>query len=149
MTEGMDWSVWRWLLEKQRVREIADRATAALERADKKVKATWSHELKSAYDELASQDLRTHRGEKSPVDGGQSVAPEIKLRAKQVKQADDKAERATLEAEATFDEAERRMSAGMAREGARQALKSYDLRESAIRIAQTSAADRSQQSRRN
>ncbi len=138
MTEGMDWSVWRWLLEKNRVREIADRATAALERANKKVKATWSNELKTAYDELVSQDL-THRREKSLAKEGPTIAPEIKLWAKQVKKADDEAERARLEAEATFDEAERRMSASMAREGARQALKSYDLRESAIRKAQAAA----------
>ena len=25
MTEGINWSAWRWLIEKRRVREIADR----------------------------------------------------------------------------------------------------------------------------
>ncbi len=141
MTEGMDWSVWRWLLEKNRVREIADRATAALERAKRNAKATWSNELRMAYDELASQDLKNQPREKGLVKEGQTIAPEIKLKAKQVKKADDQAERARLDAEATFDEAERRMSASMAREGARQALKSYDLRESAIRKAQEFAVE--------
>ncbi len=31
MTEGTEWGVWRWLLEKKRVREIADKARAALD----------------------------------------------------------------------------------------------------------------------
>jgi hypothetical protein len=56
MTERTHWSVWRWLLEKERVREIADRATAALDEADKKIKATWSSDLKRAYKELVDQD---------------------------------------------------------------------------------------------
>ncbi len=129
------------------MREIADRATAALERADRKVKATWSDELKKAYDELVSQDPnpRTHRREEGQVTGDQTIAPETRLKARQVKKADDEAARATRDAEATFDEAERLLSASMAREGARQALKSYDLRERAIRMAQECAVERSPQ----
>ena len=49
MTERTHWSVWRWWLEKERVREIADRATAALDEADEKIKATWSSDLMRAY----------------------------------------------------------------------------------------------------
>ncbi|HYL11830.1 MAG TPA: hypothetical protein VEV41_02280, partial [Terriglobales bacterium] len=61
------------------------------------------------------------------------------LTAKRVKEADDKAEHCRLDAEDTFDEAERRFSADMAREGARKALKTYDLREAAIRKAEAAA----------
>ena len=38
MTEGMEWGVWKWLLEKRGVQEIADRATAALHEADRRSK---------------------------------------------------------------------------------------------------------------
>jgi hypothetical protein len=135
MTEAMDWSVWRWLLEKSRVREVADRATAALDRADKRAKAAWSEELKNAYSELVNGDARL----KGNPDGGttvredcDSVRPEIRLTAKRIKQADDQAERARLDAEDTFDEAERQMNTSLAREGACKALRTYDLREKAI-----------------
>ncbi len=143
MTDGMDWSVWRWLLEKHRVREIADRATAALERANRKVKATWSDELKQAYDELLIENLSPtpRRRAKTRIENSHVIAPEIKHWAEQVKKADDEAEQATLLAEATFDQAERRMSASTARKGARQALKSYDLRETAIRKAEEYAME--------
>jgi hypothetical protein len=44
-----------------------------------------------------------------------------------------------LDAEATFDEAERRMSARMAREGAQKAADSWELHEKAIRKAEALA----------
>ena len=128
MTEGMEWGVWKWLLEKRRVQEIADRATAALHEADRKVKAAWSDELKTAYKELVEQEKpkRGRRQEKDPEG----------VTAKKVKQAYDEGQRARVDAEDTFDEAERRMSTDLAREGARKALESYDLREHAIRKAE-------------
>jgi len=38
MQQGREWPVWRWLFEKGRVREAADRATVALAAANRKVK---------------------------------------------------------------------------------------------------------------
>ena len=61
---------------------------------------------------------------------------DLKAAAKRVKEADEEAEAARLDAEDTFDVAERKLSAGLAREGARKALQSWDLRESAIRKAE-------------
>ena len=55
MEEGKDWSIWRWLLNKSRVRAAADRAVDALSEAEKKVKASWSDDLKKAYRELEAQ----------------------------------------------------------------------------------------------
>ena len=100
MNEAREWSVWRWLMEKRRVRETADRATEALGKLEVKLK-----ELKSALEEL--------------------------------KQAEEAAEASRLDAEATFDEAERRLSAAMAREGAQKAIASWELREKAIRKAES------------
>jgi hypothetical protein len=135
MTEAADWGAFRWLLEKGRVQEIADRATAALAQADRKVKADWSDALKRAYQELVDQEKprNTHRQEKDQKNG---ITREIRLVAKTVKEAYDEGQRARLQAEGTFDEAERRMSTDLARVGCRQALESYNLREQAIRKAE-------------
>ena len=56
MTEGMEWGVWKWLLEKKRVRAIADEARAALDEFEMRVKATWSDDLKIAYNQLVSEN---------------------------------------------------------------------------------------------
>lgn len=135
MKEAMEWSQWRWLLEKGRVREIADRATAALDRANRNAKASWSDDLKNAYRELADEGRRRKSGRQSEPAVPQPILvidSPLQDLAKQIKTADEAAERARLAAERTFDEAERLMSTSMAREGARKALKSYDLRELAI-----------------
>jgi len=142
MTAGMDWSVWKWLLEQRRVREIADRATDALDQADRKAKAAWSDELKRAYLELADEDdkpKRARRESSKNKEERNSIDPEIMLTARRVKEADDAAECARLDAEDTFDEAERQLSASLAREGARKALETYDLREHAIRKSEAAA----------
>jgi len=143
MTEGIDWGVWRWLLEKRRVREIADQATAALDEADRKVKATWSDDLKRAYQELVDQEKpkRNRRRENEKAET-HTISPETRLTAKRVKEADDEAERTRLDAEDIFDEADRRMSTELAREGCRKALETYDLRESAIRKSEAAAHSR-------
>ena len=75
MTQGMEWGVWKWLMEKKRVRQIADKATDALNEAEMKVKATWSDELKAAYDQLLDEEEKSKRtrGKNS----GHKIDPEI------------------------------------------------------------------------
>ncbi len=141
MTEGTQWGVWKWLIEKRKVREIADRATEALNEAEMKVKAAWSDELKAAYDQLLDEEekpRRTRPGSKEKKKG-HAIDPEILLAVKDVKQADDEAEEMRLDAEDAFAEAEKRMSTAGARDGARKALLRYDLHEKAIRKAETVA----------
>lgn len=139
MTEGMHWGVWKWLLEKKRVRIIADQATAALNNAEMKVKAAWSDELKEAYDVLLDAEERPTRTPTKARKSSPKIDPEVLAVVKGVKEADDTAETKRLDAEDTFDEAERRMSTAMAREGARKALETYDLHEKAIRKAEAAA----------
>ena len=133
--------MWHWLLEKGRVRAAADRAVDALGEAEKKVKASWPDDLKMAYQELEAQAAfernarAKHRYEKANEEA-RDVDHEIKLAVKRVKEADDEAENARLDAEATFDEAERLLSASMAREGAQKAIDSWELRMKAIRKAE-------------
>jgi hypothetical protein len=145
LNEGKRWGVWKWLTEKRRVRETADRGTAALDDLEKKVKSTWSDDLKKAYAELAAEAALEDSGaaarrkyEKARKEA-ENVDPKVKLAAARVKEADDEACRARMDAERMFDEAERRLSAGMAREAAQVAIDAYDLREKAIRKAEAAA----------
>jgi hypothetical protein len=53
-----------------------------------------------------------------------------------MKEADDLAYRARMDAEKTFDDAEKQLSTSLAREGCRKAIESWDLHEKAIRKAE-------------
>ena len=142
MTLGMDWGVFKWLVEKPKVRKIADRATEALNNAEDTVKDTWSDELKLAYNYLATQEdddsVKGKKGGKSKATA-KGIDPEALAIAKGVYQADEETETMRLDAEDTFDEGEKKLSAAMAREGARKALATYDLHEKAIRKAEAAA----------
>jgi hypothetical protein len=142
MMEAMDWSVMRWLWEKRMVRETADLANAALDRLDKKVKAQWSAELKATYRELeaASRNSKSRRAPSNAQQPKSAVDGEVKRLAEKMKQADDAAYRARMDAEETFDQAERQMSTSMAREGCQKAIDSWRLHEKAIRQSEALAA---------
>ncbi|MDR3703183.1 MAG: hypothetical protein P4L56_26290 [Candidatus Sulfopaludibacter sp.] len=131
MAEAGNWSVWQWLTEKRRVRAAADAATAALEKAEKKVKSTWPDDLRKFYRQLGARVIEDGAG---PLH--RAVAA--------VKKADDAAYDARMDAEATFDEAERRLSPSMAREGTQKAIDAYCLHESAIRKAEAVARHQSE-----
>jgi len=139
MTQGKEWGVFKWLMEKRKVRGIADRATAALNEAEDKVKATWSDDLKRAYNFLATQNGDAGKSKKTAKGEAKAFDPEVLAIAQKVLDADEETERQRLEAEDTFAEGERRMSTDMAREGAGLALATYDLHEKAIRKAETAA----------
>ena len=141
MNVAKDWGVWRWLTEKKRVRAAADRADEALDTLREKVHAGWNDDLKKAYRELEAlttfeEDPKTKRQYDKAREEAKNVDPQIRLVAQRVKDADDEAYDARMDAEDTFDEAERRLSAGMAREGAQKAIDSWELHEKAIRKAE-------------
>jgi hypothetical protein len=138
MTEATSWSVVKWLREKKRVRKAADQANAALDRLNQSVKDAWSAEVKNAYQELlrpaeAATQERTGRAVKS----ASCTDSQVTLFVRKVKEADDEAYRARMDAESTFDEAERLLSTSMAREGCKKAINSWDLHEKAIRKAES------------
>ncbi len=134
MTEAMSWSVMKWLREKKRVRKTADKANAALDELNAAVKADWTGEMKAAYQKLSPQsvDAQVTGRHKKLADAGNAT-----LIAKKVREADDEAYRARMDAEKTFDEAERQLSTSLAREGCRKAIHGWELHEKAIRIAQS------------
>jgi len=143
MTQGLEWGVWKWLLEKKRVRGLADVARAALDEQEMEVKLTWSDEYKLAYNQLVSENGDTKQARRKskaakPAANGK-VDVKVLAAVTKVKEADDDAYNAHEDAEEVFAEAEKKMSTSMAREGARKALEAYDLHEAAIRKAEALA----------
>jgi hypothetical protein len=134
MMEAVDWSVLTWLFEKRRVRETADRANAALDKLNRSVKAHWGDELKCIFKQVGSN--KHPSGPRSDCDSG-TLSPELRSFIEKVKVADEVARQARAAAEATFDEAERRLDTELAREGCRQAIRSWELHETAIRKAES------------
>jgi hypothetical protein len=127
--ETRDWSIWRWLLEKKHARTTADAAWEALEACEEKVKAGWAEEWQQAYRDLSANGrskARRHAG----------LDPELKAALEHLHEADQEATKAHAEAEAQFDEADRRMSTSMACKGAQMAIDAWELREKFIRKAE-------------
>ncbi len=126
MTEAIAWSVVKWLREKKRVRKIADRANGLLDRRLEETRAQWGPELRAAYGDGASE----------------SLPDAVRLSARKLRQAGDQARRARIDAEATFDEAEKQLSTALAREGCRKAIRSWELYEKAIHLSEDAAGVR-------
>jgi hypothetical protein len=143
MREGMEWGVWKWLTEKKRVRGLADKARAALDDLEMKVKAEWPDEYKLTYNQLVADDTGSKRTRKNGKGAKGAVAvksdPKAMAAVQKIKDADDEAYNAHEDAEEVFAEAERKMSTSGAREGARMALVAYDTHEAAIRKAEALA----------
>ena len=136
MNEAIAWSVFKWMFEKPRVRETADRANDALDRLERTVKSHWSDEAKAAFKKLSGKTSGTTRGQKKGEQAPQSTDPQVTLLLEKVRDADDAARRARMDAEKTFDEAERQLSTSLAREGCKKAIHSWELHEKAIRNAE-------------
>jgi hypothetical protein len=136
MTEGLEWGVLKWLTQKPKVRKIADLATEALNNAEDGVKATWSDDLKRAFNYLATQEDDAPKGKKNGKAVPKDIEAELLAVARGVYEADEETETMRLDAEDTFAEGERKLSVALAKEGARKALATYDLHEKAIRRAE-------------
>ena len=132
MNKGMEWSTFKWLWEKSTVRQKADQANAALDRAERNVKAKWSDETKATYKKLSA---KKPKGE-DPEDEQKVLDVASSQLVKKVVDADHAAKHARADAENTFEEAEKRMSTDLAREGCKKAIRSWDLKEKAIRSAE-------------
>ena len=122
--EAMDWSVMKWLTEKKRVRKTADAANAMLDHVEAELQSLWPHELKAAFDGK----------------NGQSSSADIQRRARDLRDAHDAAIQGRMDAEDTFERAEKRMSVSLAREGCQKALAGWEKHEIAIRKSELVAA---------
>ncbi len=132
MTEAMAWSVMKWLREKKRVRKTADQANAALDKWGEGVKRSWTDGVRDAYEVLLAEE----GSGRSPKKRKSDISPEVLQIAKKIKVADDEAYRARMDAEKTFDDADRQLSTSLAREGCRKAIHAWELREKAIHKAE-------------
>jgi hypothetical protein len=133
MTEAVAWSVMKWLREKKRVRKAADRANAVLDQLNQGVKNCWPDGVSAAYEALVAQGSGKGAVLSQSTSPSPAIDPQSRLSAKKVKEADDAAYSARMDAEETFDEAERQLSTSLAREGCRKAILSWELHEKAIR----------------
>jgi hypothetical protein len=139
LANAVDWSIFRWLAEKRRVRGIADRGTAALDAEERRIKATWPQNLTNAYAALcppSDDDPYAAAEHEFVLQQAEGLPDDVRARAQRVKEADDEAYRARMDAERTFDDAERRMSASLARRGAELAIEAYDLRYKSLAAAE-------------
>jgi hypothetical protein len=138
MNEAMDWSAFKWLFEKPRVRQTADRANEALDRLNRRVKTKWSDEHKTTYRKLSAG---AHGGGACTEKEQQPAATDsqLELLIDDILKADQAAHRARMRAEEIFDEAERQMNTSLAREGCKKAIHSWELHEKAIRKAEAIA----------
>jgi hypothetical protein len=135
MNDAKNWSVFTWMLEKSRVRETADQANAALDRLERATKARWSDEVKAEYKKLSGKTGAAggQQKEQQPL---QTSDHPIRLLIEKVIEADSIARRSRMDAEKTFDEAERQLSKSLAQEGCKKAIHSWELHEKAIRKAE-------------
>lgn len=131
MNEAMRWSVLTWLREKKRVRKAADQANAALDRVSEELRQRWSDDIRSAYHALGTNNPgfkpKGRPGQKTAMKDSREFVIARKLKA-----ADDEAYRARMAAEETFDDADKRLSTSLAREGCQRAIQSWELHEKAI-----------------
>lgn len=136
MTEAVAWSVMKWLREKKMVRKVADQANAALDQLNLAVKDRWPDEVRAAYGALVKHAAGNGKAHSQHESDSLAPNPQITLNARKVKEADEEAHRARMDAEETFDIAEKQLSTALAREGCRKAIHSWELHEKAIRKAE-------------
>lgn len=136
MTEAVAWSVMKWLREKKTVRKTADQANAALDQLNQSVKDHWPADVQAAYTSLVKQVAGNHMARGQHESSPSPTDPQVILSARKVKEADEVAHRARMDAEETFDIAEKQLSTALAREGCRKAIRSWELYEKAIRKAE-------------
>lgn len=136
MTEAVAWSVMKWLREKKAVRKVADQANAALDQLNLEVKNRWPEDVRAAYETLLEPGSGNNRAHGRHQATSPVMDPQAIICAKRVKEADEEAHRARLDAEGTFDDAEKQLSTALAREGCRKAIHSWELHEKAIRKAE-------------
>jgi hypothetical protein len=136
MNEATAWSVMKWLRQKKMVRKTADLANAALDQSSKAVRERWPQPMRIAYESLAPQSNGTASARRQPRTSSE-LDPESMRAIVQSREKDDEAYRARMDAEKAFDDAEKKLSTSLAREGCREAILSWDLHEKAIRKAET------------
>jgi len=101
------------------------------------VKQRWPDPVRTAYEALCAEAFSAKTSvSKTQKQQSRADDPQASTIATKLKQADDEAYGARMQAEATFDEAERVLSTALAREGCMQAIRAWDLKEKAIRKAE-------------
>ena len=133
MTEAIHWSVMKWLSEKKRVRRVADAANLKLDTVEAQLHSEWDKDLHAAYQMLGKN---SHSG--APAD----FPAEVLRVAKHIREAHEAALALRMDAEDTFDRAEKRLSTALAREGCVKAIQGWDHHEEALARAEKAIRNR-------
>lgn len=122
LEDAQDWGMFSWMSQsnKDRVRSAIEGSTQVLDREVEKVKQSWCTAFQQAYNRR-NGDLKLKRAM-------------AKLHA-----AEDSLTQLTAQCKATFDEAERELNAGKARDGAMQARHAIEIHEAVLEMARSLA----------
>ncbi len=133
MKEATTWSVMKWLREKKRVRATADEANAAVDDLRQRIQQQWPQDVQAQYAAIRqSAPTSAPRGKHLSM---QANNADLLKRFQSVRKADQEAAAARMDAEKTFDDAEKQLSTRLAREGCQKAIYSWELHERAIQAA--------------
>lgn len=113
-----EWGMFTWMSQsnKDRVRSAIDGSTEILRQEVVKVKKSWSAPLRNAYNGR-NGDPKTRRAVRKLLDAEEALA------------------QVTAQCKTTFDEAERELNAGKARQGAVQARQAIEIHETVLELA--------------
>jgi hypothetical protein len=134
MNAAVDWSAFKWLMEKSLLRQTADSASAALDNLDRSVKARWSDDARATYNELVA--TTANERQQHPTTASSRPNSQLLLLIEKVVQADQLAREARIRAQKTFDDAEKQVNISLAKDGCKQAIHFWELHENAIRAAE-------------
>ena len=133
MKEATTWSVMKWLREKKRVRATADEANAAVDGLRQRIQKQWPEDLQAQYAAIGQRaPTSAPRGKHLSM---QADNAELTRKLQSVQKVDQQAAAARMDAEKTFDDAEKQLSTRLAREGCQKAIYSWELHERAIQAA--------------
>jgi hypothetical protein len=135
MSEAIRWSVMKWLREKKRVRHMADHANEALDRLSDEIRQRWPENLREAYKALPAYKPGENSNGRVRQSEISSKLQSDWLLARKLKDADDQAYRARMAAEQIFDDAEKKLSTMLAKEGCVKAIQAWEMHEAAISMA--------------
>jgi len=135
MNEAIDWSAFKWLMEKTRLRQAGDAANSALDQLNQSVRSRWNGDAKALYTKLSSMPLADRQGQIAAASASANNS-ELLLLIQKVVEADDAAHTAAMQAQEAFNQAEKQMSIGLAKDGCRKAIYSWELHEQAIGSAE-------------
>ena len=118
LDDAKEWGMFTWMSQsnKDRVRSAIDGSTEVLRQQVTTVKKSWSASLRNAYN-------------------GRNGDPKTRRAVRKLRDAEAALEQVTAQCKTAFDEAERELNAGKARQGVVQARQVIEIHEKVLELA--------------